>query len=134
MPRAKYVAYATSLLVQHQFCCYCSFYGNSLKYTTINNNILLFSFDSNDDCVTYKPARFVYDCRCLNGGHSTMPCSVALAKEARNNIVDKCRSKRIAAIMLTVSDSDESSESSSSKDETSAMENSDGERTKFMLQ
>ena len=63
-----------------------------------------------------------------------MPCPVALAKEARNNIVDKRRSKRIAAIMLTVSDSDESSESSSSKYETSAMENSDGEQTKFMLE
>ena len=62
-----------------------------------------------------------------------MPCPVALAKETRNNIVDKRRSKRIAAIMLTVSDSDESNESSSSKDETSAMENSDGEQTKFMI-
>ena len=36
LPTAKYVVYATSLLVQHQLCCYCrvDVYGKSLKYTS----------------------------------------------------------------------------------------------------
>ena len=63
-------------------------------------------------------------CRCLNGGHSFNLCPIALSKEARNKVIDKLRSKRIAFIMQVVPDSNDSDDNGMNVDECSSEKSS----------
>ena len=68
-------------------------------------------------------------CRYLNGGHSFNLCPIALSKEARNKVIDKLRSKRIASIMQAVPDSNDSDDNDMNVDECSSEKSSVGEYT-----
>ena len=94
-------------------------------------------FYSIDDGVSRKHERFAGNCRRASGGYSSKQCPTTLSKDARRAVIDRLRSKRIAAVTQSSSmgSDDDISESSTSKDEYSdtdsdysSDESSNGER------
>ena len=64
----------------------------------------MFLLYSVDDDVPRKQERYAGNSQSEDGGYSAKPCPTALSKEARRAVVDKLRSKRIAAMTQHSSD------------------------------